>query len=260
MFRYDSKLMRFLGACTDYLLLNILYVIFSIPVFTAGAANTARYYTAMKAARGLDVYVWKDFTTAFFRNFKMATKVWLIVLFVDFVLIYNWFIIFANNEAVPNQLYIYALMAVCLLVILVQLVIFPFIARFEDTLFNTIKLSMGISFLNLFKLLIVVFIDVLPFLCSYKYIEWAYLIIPVGCSAALYLDSFFYANIFRKLEKQVNEHSVPTKFREEIIIDDDGNVVEPEKEDSKTHFGNVVKRSREVLGKDIDELMNQEEE
>jgi len=260
MFRYDSKLMKFLGSCTDYLLLNILYVIFSIPVFTSGAANTARYYTAMKAARGMDIYVWKDFTTAFFRNFKMATKVWLILFAVDFVLIYNWFLIFTNKEAVPNQLYIYALMGVCLLVILVQFVVFPFIARFDDTLFDTIKISMGIAFLNLFKLLVIIFIDVLPFLCAYKYIRWAYLIIPVGCSAALYLDSFFYANIFRKLEKQVNENQVQTKFREEIIIDDDGNVVETEKEDDKTHFGNVVKRTKEVSGKDIDELMEKEDE
>lgn len=203
MFKYDSKLMRFLGAATDYVIINILYVIFCIPIITIGAASTARYYVAMKNARGLDIYVWKDFTKAFFSNFKMATKVWLVVLGVDIVLILDWILIFSYKEAGFSQIHICFLIVMCLFAILFRQLVFAFIARFDNTFFNTIKISMGLVFLNLFKLIVVVFLELLPFLTSYRYIEYMYLIIPVGCAAALYINSHLIANIFKRLEDKI---------------------------------------------------------
>ena len=40
--RYDSDFMVMLGRIADYVILNVLCVIFSIPLFTVGAAVTAK--------------------------------------------------------------------------------------------------------------------------------------------------------------------------------------------------------------------------
>ena len=45
--RYDSDFMVMLGRIADYVILNVLCVIFSIPLFTVGAAVTAKYYVAI---------------------------------------------------------------------------------------------------------------------------------------------------------------------------------------------------------------------
>lgn len=240
MFKYDSRVMRFLGDATDYIILNILFIVFSLPVFTFGAANTARYYVAMKAARGHDVYVWKDFTNAFISNFKKATAVWLIVFLVDIVVAYNWFLIYANRNAGFSQIYVYVLLVVSVLILLVELMLFPFIARFDNTVFNTIKLSCGITLINIFKMIFVLFLEVLPFLTSYRYMQWAFLIIPVGTAAVLYINGYLFANMFRKLENASEEG-------------EDGNSVkqdEDEVEKPTKNYNEIIKRMKNITKKD----------
>lgn len=240
MFRYDSKLMRALGDAVDYLIVNILYVIFCIPIITIGAASTARYYVAMKAARGLDVYVWKDFTGAFFSNFKMATKAWLIILGVYVVLILDWALIFSYKEAGFSQIHITLIIFLTLAIILFRQMVFPFIARFDNTLFNTLKLSMGLTFLNLFKLIAVIALEILPFLTSYRYIQWAYLIIPVGSAAALYINSHLIANSFRKIEGEIKNGGSDTSFKPDPVYDDE----EAGKEEKKAVFDRSILESK----------------
>ena len=48
LFRYDSPMMVFIGKVSDFIVLNILWVICSIPVVTAGAATAAKYSIAMR--------------------------------------------------------------------------------------------------------------------------------------------------------------------------------------------------------------------
>ena len=213
MFKYDSKFMNFLSKCADYICLCILGLVFSIPIVTIGAATSAKYYVAMKLARGEDAYIFKDFVKAFKSNFKIATKAWIILLILDVIFAYNWFLIYANREAGFKQVYVYIFLAVSAYIVLLQLMIFPFIARFENTLLNTFKLTMCFTLIRLIRLVIVLFLDVLPFLLSYKMFNMSMGIIPVGSALALYLNSFIFANTFKKIE--------PEKKSEEVEAGDD---------------------------------------
>ena len=49
LFNYDGKLMRALQKIAESLLLSLLWLLFSIPVFTIGAASAALYYTTKKS-------------------------------------------------------------------------------------------------------------------------------------------------------------------------------------------------------------------
>ena len=81
--RYDSDFMVMLGRIADYVILNVLCVIFSIPLFTVGAAVTAKYYVAMKLARKEEPNVFKAFINSFRDNFKQATLLWLLSVFLS---------------------------------------------------------------------------------------------------------------------------------------------------------------------------------
>ena len=47
LFNYDNPVWRFIGKLGDLVLLNLLWLICCIPVFTAGAATTAVYYVTL---------------------------------------------------------------------------------------------------------------------------------------------------------------------------------------------------------------------
>ena len=55
IFSLDGKLFLFLNRLADLLLLNILWLITSIPLLTIGASTTALYYVTLKCVRNEEV-------------------------------------------------------------------------------------------------------------------------------------------------------------------------------------------------------------
>ena len=72
-FSYDSKFGQVMVALTYGTVLNLLWVVCSLPVFTIGASTTALYYAALKMAKGEESYPARMFFRAFKENFRQAT-------------------------------------------------------------------------------------------------------------------------------------------------------------------------------------------
>ena len=53
-FNYDNPVWRFIGKFGDLIILNVLWFVCSIPIFTIGASTTAVYYVTLKLARNDD--------------------------------------------------------------------------------------------------------------------------------------------------------------------------------------------------------------
>ena len=53
-FNYDNPIWRFIGRLGDMVVLNILWIICSIPIITIGASTTALYYCTLKIVRNED--------------------------------------------------------------------------------------------------------------------------------------------------------------------------------------------------------------
>ena len=79
-FNYDNPVWRFIGKFGDLIILNVLWFVCSIPIFTIGASTTAVYYVTLKLARNDDGYTIRSFFKSFKENFKQATIIWLILL------------------------------------------------------------------------------------------------------------------------------------------------------------------------------------
>ena len=50
-FNLDNPIWRFMGKVFDMMVLTVLWVVTSLPVFTIGASTTALYYAGMKLAK-----------------------------------------------------------------------------------------------------------------------------------------------------------------------------------------------------------------
>ena len=88
-FSYDSKFSQIVLAGCQACLLNLLWVICSLPVFTIGASTTALYYVCIKIVRGEEQYVIPMFFRSFRENFKQATQIWLIMLPIGVLLFFD---------------------------------------------------------------------------------------------------------------------------------------------------------------------------
>ena len=82
LFGMDSPLMVALMKIGDLLCLSVLWLVFSLPIFTIGASSTALYAAVFYCLRRNEAGIWKHFWKAFRENFKRSTLAWLIELAV----------------------------------------------------------------------------------------------------------------------------------------------------------------------------------
>lgn len=85
-FNYDNPVWRFIGKLGDLILLNILWIVCSIPVFTIGASTTAVYYVTLKLVRDEGDSTIRSFFHSFKGNFRQATAIWMVLLAAGIVL------------------------------------------------------------------------------------------------------------------------------------------------------------------------------
>lgn len=79
---FENKLFRIVEKVVNLIKLNFIWLLFSIPVVTIGAANCALYEISVKIAKNEEGYIFRDFTTAFKQNWKGSFRIWLFYLFV----------------------------------------------------------------------------------------------------------------------------------------------------------------------------------
>ena len=89
LFDLNNPVMRFIIKLFDCMLLSVLWVVFSLPVFTMGAASTALYSAVYHHIRREEDYLWHSFYSAFRENFKRSTLAWLPMLLMFLFLIYD---------------------------------------------------------------------------------------------------------------------------------------------------------------------------
>ena len=75
----DNMIIRVLTRIFDFILLNILWVVCSIPIVTMGASTAALYSVMLKITKNQDGYIIKDYFKAFCENFRQGTIVWMIL-------------------------------------------------------------------------------------------------------------------------------------------------------------------------------------
>ena len=82
----DNMIIRVLTRIFDFILLNILWVVCSIPIVTMGASTAALYSVMLKITKNQEGYIIKDYFKAFRENFRQGTIVWMILALLGFLI------------------------------------------------------------------------------------------------------------------------------------------------------------------------------
>lgn len=197
----DSEFMLAVGKIADYVILNLLCLLFSLPVVTAGAAMSAKFYVSMKMIRGEEPPVCKAFLKSFRENFKQATGIWMVALLIGAVVAWDWYsILFGKSQGMFFEgKIIFLVMTILLWAVIYNL--FPFLARFHVSTKEAVKGSFVFTFLNLPKMLVILLATVLPYLIEIWYLEWGLAIWIFCTTVTLYFVSRMYVTEFRKIEQ-----------------------------------------------------------
>ena len=142
-FNYDNPVWRFIGKFWDILILNILWVICSIPIITIGPSTTAMYYVTMKLARDDDGYTFRSFFKSFKENFKQAIAIWLIFLVVGVLLAFD---VYYFIKIVPSSSLRTVMISMFFGFIFVWLSMFTYVFPLQARFYNPVKRTIFNSF------------------------------------------------------------------------------------------------------------------
>lgn len=138
IFDLEGPLFSVLTKVADLFILNILFIIFSLPIVTMGASWTALYTVTLKMSRDREGGIMSSFWAAFKSNFKKSTIIWLIILFFFWMGFFNLRIM--GMVEIPFETFFYIISVMMMIfTFLLFLYVFPLLARFENTVKNTIK-------------------------------------------------------------------------------------------------------------------------
>ncbi len=138
-FSYESKFSQLILALCQSCLLNLLWLVCSLPIFTIGASTTALYYVCIKIIRGEEQYVIPMFFRSFRKNFRQATQLWLILLPIGVLLGVDGYILYhlRASSAVPMAvlwtLLLALLIAASILYTIILIYVFPLVATVQNT-------------------------------------------------------------------------------------------------------------------------------
>ena len=199
MFKLDSPFMNFLNKLCDIMILNILVLVFSLPIFTIGAAVTAGYYMSFKMVKNEENYIVKGFWKAFKENFKQSTALWLIILAVCGVLFVDYRIVLYSGLSFDRWLRL-GLITVTLIIALGVSFVFALQARFTNTVKHTLKNAFLMALSHLPSAVLFVVSYAVPVVLLYFIPQIFPVIVLLAIGLLIYLKSFLFLKIFKKYE------------------------------------------------------------
>ncbi|MCI1859609.1 MAG: DUF624 domain-containing protein [Sporolactobacillus sp.] len=157
----DSKINIFLGKVSDIVILNLLWLLCSLPIITIGTATTAIYAVFLKDASGKGIYAFKDYCRAFKQHFWRATFIWLAFAAVMALLGFDLLLI-QQMPALSQAVLIFPLVTLSVLTLAIGCFLFPTLAYFHLSAKQTCKAAFKWTFVSFPTTFAVVFLSLAP--------------------------------------------------------------------------------------------------
>ena len=228
IFNSDGWFARIFGTIGDIIVVNILFIICSIPIFTIGASMSAMYYTLLKKQRtGETGGIIKLFFKGFKDNFKKSTIAWLLFMLIAFVFSLD-FNLFGKGGPQENKLMYYTSVIFFILICFIAIYLFPVISAFENTLKNLILQSIYMAAKNFIFTIIIMILYTLPayFLLASPQVFMVGIFILIVCGFGLiaYVSSFMFIKAFspylEDVTKQYTDDDPDSWMRANEVSDD----------------------------------------
>ena len=211
------KLADLFSGIVDLVILNLLFVLTSLPVFTIGASATALYSVTLRMVRGEESSIVKAYFHGFKQNFALATKGFLLLGVPSVLMLANLVISYGKPEAAMLVLFGASVFFLCIFGIF-MVYYFPILARFQFTMkqiFQHIPHMIFTHFVEFLLILGVMGGAIALFLLKVKaamiMLEFSFII---GWAGMAWIKSFFFRSVFDSYELEPQESQAGTSCPE----------------------------------------------
>ena len=196
MLQKDGKFVKVLNRIADLVGLNLLAILFCIPIITIGASITAVYGCIFRIQEKREGYLTKDFWKLFKECFRSSTIIYLVGVAVV-AMLYLDYQIFATD----SRLDILQVLVVAggILVAEIFTYAFPMESYFENSLKATVKNALLLGISNIPYTLLMLGINVFPFFLVARIPVTFGILFLIGISGVAWINSFFLKKIFSKV-------------------------------------------------------------
>lgn len=205
IFNQNSGFVKFVNKALDIIFLNILWIVFSLPIVTIGASTCATFSVTLKMVDDEEGYIGRSFVKAFKENFKQGSFMWLITAPSIYLGYLIWQVVTKADDV--NFFLILGAILYSAVVIAINIYAYPLIARYKNTLKNMIKNSIGICltyFGRTILLVVIVAIEVL-IICWNRWTVLAGILL--GPEFIIFTISGISKRIFQQIDKHEDANS-----------------------------------------------------
>lgn len=208
IFNYDGPIWSGLGKLADLVILNLLTLVFCIPLVTIGASLTATHYVALKIRRG-EGYVFKNFWKSFKENLKQSTIMWLIYVVFIGGSISAYIYGLTSVGGTMGPIFCTVIFVLALFVVMISVWLWPMQSKFINTISDTIKNAFLMAFKYLFRTMLMLIINALPLVLALVLsYQWYSLLLLFGISVPVYLCAMLYDKKFQEIEDMIMDRQL----------------------------------------------------
>lgn len=206
IFKPEGKVYQSLYRLYQLMVLNFLFLIFSLPIITIGANISALYACQFKILKGKDQSnLLKLYIMEFRKSFKEATIIWLGVIAIGVLSIFLYPFLASVMHAFPLASLAFILLTTIILLALLYL--FPLVAYFDNKIRKTVINAFLISFQNIpWSILLLVINGLLLVIIPLRF-HWAFFLwLTIGFSLTAMISAKIFKMIFEKyIEKYIEK-------------------------------------------------------
>ncbi|MDO4338666.1 MAG: DUF624 domain-containing protein [Eubacteriales bacterium] len=202
-FNPEGPFFEFMNTLAAFIGLNVLFLITCLPVVTIGPALTALYTVTLQEARKEHGYIFSTYLKAFKRNFPQSAAAFLLQMVLMLVFLFNAFF-WGNQGTVTGNIILFVITVLLVILALSFLYTFPLLARFENTLKQTLQNSISIAIVNPRITLGLLAVQVVCVLLCAIVPQAKIFMLLLGFSFLAYCNSLLFNKLFSSYESGEN--------------------------------------------------------
>ena len=206
IFNPQNRFWSFMEKVMNLCAISFLWLLFSLPIVTAGASTVALFQYTLKLTRDEEGYIWRTFIRGFRRNFFQATALWIGMVAVGAFLVFDLYCCqFMPVPAAAKWAVRVLLVSLIFVYLLTVLYILPLVAFFHTTLKKAVVHSFIMAMGNLYVSVTILVVYGIAGVVTY----FIPMLFMVWFALASYVASHLYGSVFRRYvdsdEEKVDE-------------------------------------------------------
>ena len=204
IFSHESGLYRVVERLTNLVALNLLYLLFCIPIVTIGPATVALHYVTLKYAEKEEERVWAPFIHSFRQNLKQGIVLGLITTGLGVFLAFDLYWIYQMVSAGHGfDMFILVVVSLaCIIYLMMTAYIYPLLARYDNSLKQLFRTAVILAIRHLPATLCIAVISAAPIILL-MYTPTTFMLALtfyffIGFAAIAFLHDKMIALIFRQ--------------------------------------------------------------